>query len=140
MPLLDALLLDPFRMNVWIAARNDRVAGTGTHNDPYDGSTQAKFDALMSTMPTNTCVHLGPGVFQTNGYADGVRRSRSPQRSRPRPPDATNANPVRFWACDNAQFLANQTSAGGLIQGFNNDTKANVSELSNVEDAAILAI
>jgi hypothetical protein len=56
MALLEALLLDPFRINVWIAVRNDRVAGTGTHNDPYDGSTQAKFDALMSTMPSNTCV------------------------------------------------------------------------------------
>jgi hypothetical protein len=72
MALVDALLLDPYRMNVWIAARADGVPGTGTHNDPYDGSTQAKFDALMSTMPDNTCVHLGPGIFQTNGYADGV--------------------------------------------------------------------
>jgi hypothetical protein len=66
------LLLDPYRMNVWVAARTDGVPGTGTHSDPYDGSTQAKFDSLMSTMPSNTCVHLGPGIFQTNGYADGV--------------------------------------------------------------------
>jgi hypothetical protein len=76
MPLLDALLLDPYRMNVWIAARTDGVTGTGTHNDPYDGSTQAKFDALMngvrSNIGNNTCVHLGPGTFYTNGYADGV--------------------------------------------------------------------
>jgi hypothetical protein len=54
--------------------------------------------------------------------------------------DAPDANAVRFSACATAQFFANQTAAGGLIQGFNNDTKANVSELSNVEDAAILAI
>src|SRR5258708_9277291 len=51
MSLLDALLLDPLRMNVWIAVRTDGVAGTGTQNDPYDGSTQGKFDALMNAMP-----------------------------------------------------------------------------------------
>jgi hypothetical protein len=75
MPLLDALLLDPYRMNVWIAARNDGVAGTGTHNDPYDGSTATKFDGVMNMIVTNyagikTCVHLGPGTFQTGGYSD----------------------------------------------------------------------
>ena len=72
MALIDALLLDPYRMDVWIAVRTDGVAGTGTHNDPYDGSTQAKFDAVMNGMANNTCVHLGPGTFQTHGYADGV--------------------------------------------------------------------
>jgi hypothetical protein len=80
MPLLDALLLDPYRMNVWVAARTDGVPGTGTHSDPYDGSTSIKFDALMNqiaalakaTPPTYTCVHVAPGTFQTYGYADAV--------------------------------------------------------------------
>jgi hypothetical protein len=72
MSLLEALLLDPLRMNVWVAARTDGIVGTGTHNDPYDGSTAAKFDSLMSGLSANTCVHLGPGTFQTNGYYDGV--------------------------------------------------------------------
>jgi len=51
MSLLEALLLDPLRMNVWIAARPDGVAGTGTQNDPFDGSTQAKFDPIMNALP-----------------------------------------------------------------------------------------
>ena len=38
-------------MNVWIAIRTDGVQGTGTQNDPFDGSTQAKLDALMNAMP-----------------------------------------------------------------------------------------
>ena len=72
MGLLEALLLDPLRVNVWIAARTDSVAGTGTQNDPYDGSTAVKFDALMNGLGTYARVLLGPGMFQTNGYADGV--------------------------------------------------------------------
>lgn len=68
MSLLDALLLDPYRINVWIAYRTDGVAGTGTQNDPYDGSTATKFDGLMSGFATNTFVNLGPGTFETAGY------------------------------------------------------------------------
>src|SRR6266516_1761374 len=72
MSLLDALLLDPFRINVWIAYRTDGVKGTGTQNDPYDASTATKLDALLNNFSANTRVHMGPGPFQTNGYADGV--------------------------------------------------------------------
>jgi hypothetical protein len=72
MSLLDALLLDPYRINVWIAYRTDGVKGSGTQNDPYDGSTATRFDALMSGLTANTRVHLGPGIFQTSGYAEGV--------------------------------------------------------------------
>ncbi len=72
MSLLDALLLDPVRIDVWVATRADGVAGTGTQTDPHDGSTLAKFDALMSGMAPNTCVHLGPGPFETAGFFDGM--------------------------------------------------------------------
>jgi hypothetical protein len=54
--------------------------------------------------------------------------------------DATNANPVQFEACTAAKFFANQTQAGALIQGRNNATGTNASELSNVEDTVLLAI
>jgi hypothetical protein len=37
-------------MNVWIAVRSDGVAGTGTQNDPFDGS-QGKFDSVMNALP-----------------------------------------------------------------------------------------
>jgi hypothetical protein len=69
MSLLDAFLLDPAPFEVWIAKRTDGITGTGTASDPWDGSTQAKFDARMSELPENTCVHLGPGTFLTQGYA-----------------------------------------------------------------------
>jgi hypothetical protein len=52
---------------VWIAMRTDGLPGSGTESDPYDGSTQPKFDALMSQFAPNTAIHLGPGTFQTHG-------------------------------------------------------------------------
>jgi hypothetical protein len=51
MSLLEALLLDSYRMNIWVAYRTDGVAGSGTQSDPFDGSTQAKFDANMNALP-----------------------------------------------------------------------------------------
>src|SRR5688572_30612086 len=73
MALLDALLLDPYPFEIWIAKRTDGVGGSGTLNDPYDGSTAAKFDALMNTISAMSAdkvgvVHLGPGAFLTNGF------------------------------------------------------------------------
>ena len=81
MALIDALLLESYRMNVWIAARADGVPGTGTHSHPYDGSTQAKFDTVMYSIPTSppTRVHLGPGIFQSAGYADGISGAWQPK-------------------------------------------------------------
>ena len=38
MSLLDALLLEPPKFEVWIALRTDGVLGSGTQADPYDGS------------------------------------------------------------------------------------------------------
>jgi len=70
MSLLDSLLLDPPRLDVWIAVRTDGVAGTGTESDPYDGSTQVKFDALMNSFAAYTTIHLGPGTFETRGYSN----------------------------------------------------------------------
>jgi hypothetical protein len=70
--LLDALLLDPYRINVFIAYRTDSVKGTGTQADPWDGSTSTKFDAIMNSLSANTTVHLGPttstNLFQTTGF------------------------------------------------------------------------
>lgn len=36
MSLLEALLLDPQRINTWVALRNDEVRGSGTQTDPYE--------------------------------------------------------------------------------------------------------
>jgi hypothetical protein len=43
----------------------------GTSNNPFDGSTEAKFDFIMSNMPPNTVIHLQPGTFQTLGGITG---------------------------------------------------------------------
>ena len=70
MSLLDALLLDPAPFNIWIAVRTDGIKGSGTASDPYDGSSQVKFDEKMNLFAavSNVNIHLGPGAFETNGY------------------------------------------------------------------------
>src|SRR5689334_12397136 len=72
MPISDALLLDPYRINVWIAKRADVVKGTGTQNDPWDGSTATRLDTVLNSLVANTRIHFGPGTFQINGYQDGA--------------------------------------------------------------------
>jgi hypothetical protein len=55
---------------VWISAKpqnTNPTPGTGTAEDPFDGGTAAKFDALMASFPSYTRIHLmGPGPFQTS--------------------------------------------------------------------------
>ncbi|HXJ57027.1 MAG TPA: hypothetical protein VNU68_10210 [Verrucomicrobiae bacterium] len=72
MALLDALLLDPSPFEVWIAKRTDGIGGSGTVNDPWDGSTTARLDSILSQLPGNApmTIHLGPGTFTTKGYTD----------------------------------------------------------------------
>jgi hypothetical protein len=55
------------KQNVWIAIRTDGLPGSGTQSDPYDGSTMAKFDALMKSFQytPNLGIHLGAGLFRT---------------------------------------------------------------------------
>lgn len=54
--------------SIWIAVRTDGQSGTGTESDPYDGSTQEKFDGIMSNLQnlTNLGINLGPGTFRTS--------------------------------------------------------------------------
>src|SRR5881409_3989208 len=75
MSLFDALLLDPYRLNVWIAYRTDGVKGSGTENDPFDGSTATRLDTVLNSLVANTRIHFGPGTFQINGYQDGAASS-----------------------------------------------------------------
>src|SRR5262245_17862994 len=56
MALLDALLLDPSKINVWLAYRTDGVKGSGTQNDPYDGSTS--FTALSQQVTNLSSIGL----------------------------------------------------------------------------------
>jgi hypothetical protein len=52
---------------VYIAIRTDGLPGLGTQSNPFDGSTKTKFDTLMQSFPTNTQIHIGPGIFMTDG-------------------------------------------------------------------------
>jgi hypothetical protein len=54
--------------SIYIAVRTDGAAGAGTQADPFDGSTEEKFDALMAGFPVSTQIHLGAGTFLTYGY------------------------------------------------------------------------
>jgi hypothetical protein len=72
MSLTHSLLLDPYPFEIWIAQRTDGLKGSGTLNDPYDGTTATRFDAVMNGLAGPTLVHLGPGTFQTKGYSDDV--------------------------------------------------------------------
>lgn len=72
MSLSNALLLDPYPFNKYLAIRSDQLAGTGTLSDPLNANTSTTFDTLMSSFPESTRVHLGPGTFETKGYYDGL--------------------------------------------------------------------
>src|SRR5437868_537895 len=64
---------------VWISFRTDGQAGSGTAIDPFDGSTAAKFDAVMRSLAVEdgnhdiapVTVHIGPGTFLTYGQLNG---------------------------------------------------------------------
>ncbi|MEY2547354.1 MAG: hypothetical protein QOG48_2471, partial [Verrucomicrobiota bacterium] len=53
-------------LEVWLSIRNDGLPGSGTQTDPYDASTDSKFDTIVAPLPENTYIHLGPGIFWTN--------------------------------------------------------------------------
>lgn len=61
---------------IFIALRSDEKAGTGTLDDPFDGSTAQKFDTILRSRSEagrqNLVVCIGPGSFQTEGTADFV--------------------------------------------------------------------
>src|SRR5437773_7597116 len=50
MSLLDSLLLDPQKLEVWIALRTDGVKGSGTESDPYDGSPRLEKPISVSSL------------------------------------------------------------------------------------------
>jgi hypothetical protein len=56
MSLLDALLLDPHPLNVWIACRTDGIKGSGTLSDPYDGSPKLAASFTIDSFTRNGLV------------------------------------------------------------------------------------
>lgn len=85
MSLFDALLLDPAAFHIWISDRKDLLYGSGTVSDPYHGglkngsSGPSMFDSIMnlpSVAQANVVIHLGPGIFVTQGFEDNPSGSR----------------------------------------------------------------
>lgn len=67
MSLIDALFLDPQPVDVFIAYRVDGVKGSGTRNDPWNGSRLGDFDKIMDGLPEDVPVrvHLGPSPWES---------------------------------------------------------------------------
>lgn len=60
---------------IWIAIRTDGKSGAGTKNDPFDGSTRAKFDAVFLALYNSGVealkIFLTSGTFITRGSIAG---------------------------------------------------------------------
>jgi hypothetical protein len=59
---------------IWICRRKDggtqAIFGSGTLDDPYDGSTSVKFDTVMrEKIPKYSLIRFGAGEFETEGGA-----------------------------------------------------------------------
>jgi hypothetical protein len=57
------------QQEIWIAVRTDGLVGSGTRSDPFDGSTAAKFDALLNgyRLTPSLGIHLvGAVPFRTD--------------------------------------------------------------------------
>jgi hypothetical protein len=58
---------DTYAHTVYISAQSSTSASpAGTQASPYDGSTPAKLDAVIASIPADTQINFGPGTFQTN--------------------------------------------------------------------------
>lgn len=51
-----------------ISIRSDGSRGSGTRNDPYNGSTLILLDTILFNASSGIAIHFGPGIFQTNGF------------------------------------------------------------------------
>ena len=69
MSLLDSLLLDPARLDVWIALRTDGVKGTGTESDPYDGSVRPK--PVLTGITISRSGNIATVTANNHGYPNG---------------------------------------------------------------------
>jgi hypothetical protein len=58
----------------WIC-NNPDTANLGTLDNPFDGSTRAKFDAIMNLMPPNATIHILAGTYETWGSYDWQMQS-----------------------------------------------------------------
>lgn len=50
----------------WVSS-NTNTANLGTLDNPFDGSTAAKFDTVMNSLPPNSTIRILAGTYQTRG-------------------------------------------------------------------------
>jgi hypothetical protein len=55
-----------FSNEFWVSTSTN-TANLGTMDNPYDGSTQPKFDAVLTNLPPNSTLHILAGTYQTFG-------------------------------------------------------------------------
>ena len=55
-----------FSKDFWVSTSTN-TANLGTLDNPYDGSTQPNFDAVLSNLPPNSTLHILAGTYQTLG-------------------------------------------------------------------------
>jgi hypothetical protein len=70
MSLVDSLLLDPVRVNYFVAVRTDNAKGTGSMHDPFNGATkyETAFPCTISFSGREATVSTGGTVHP---YANG---------------------------------------------------------------------
>jgi hypothetical protein len=81
MSLMDEFLLDPYPLDVWIAARTDGVLGSGTEDDPYNGSTASppsvSITSITRGIPITSITWSGGFATITtsvnHGFSNGVQ-------------------------------------------------------------------
>ena len=57
-----------FDNEFWIST-STKSANLGTMDNPFDGSTPAKFDSVMEALPPNSTIHILAGTYQTYGVS-----------------------------------------------------------------------
>jgi hypothetical protein len=67
MSLIDAFFLEPYAFATYIANRNDGQKGSGTLTDPWDGSTQQKFEAVMKRISDRLAADTGKAPCFVHG-------------------------------------------------------------------------
>jgi len=70
MSLTDALLREAYPLDVWIALRTDGAKGSGTENDPYDGSTRPEAAFLITSLSYSDREATATAATDP-GYTDG---------------------------------------------------------------------
>src|SRR5437879_10737624 len=70
MSLIASLLIDPARLDVWIAVRTDGVKGSGTEADPYD-ATPTQAPGLSVANLTNAGREATATTAANHGYLNG---------------------------------------------------------------------